>query len=316
MRYNVIFIDDEWETSSEFIKTCSELHDIDIVPFRTRRSGIEELKRNFDKWDAVLIDAQIYDETENEEPRLTGLQNAVKCIEQLKTRRNIPYFVVTGQKELATDKTFRQIYGKFYMKGGDDARLIEDMKRAIEEEPERQVEYLYQSAFDALESLSPDDSECRYILRKILLVMHFPDEDADFDPKVHFNRLRQLAEYVFLACRRVAIIPEECFPDDVVNLNQCSLFVAGKNAKYAGVRYGNPNERIVPRHIENILFSVIEFGNKGSHVVKNKNFGNISAQYMLFGLTLQMCYVIRWFRDYIDLHRDVNANRRKIFYLR
>ena len=54
-----------------------------------------------------------------------------------------------------------------------------------------------------------------------------------------------------------------------VNLNQCSLYLAGKDCINLGIRYSSDrNNRIVPSYIENIIHAVLDFGNINSHTTE------------------------------------------------
>ena len=61
MEYNVIWIDDEWDTrGASFIETCKLRHQIYISAYKTRKEGIAALERNLKHWDAVILDAKAY----------------------------------------------------------------------------------------------------------------------------------------------------------------------------------------------------------------------------------------------------------------
>ena len=61
-KYNVIWIDDEFDKMSQFILDCKLNHQVNLVPFRTQRAGMEELEKHIEKWDAVILDAKMFDE--------------------------------------------------------------------------------------------------------------------------------------------------------------------------------------------------------------------------------------------------------------
>ena len=60
-RYNILWIDDEWDKMPLFKDRCEEIHNLHLEPFRTRKAGIEALERDLDHWDAVLLDAKMFD---------------------------------------------------------------------------------------------------------------------------------------------------------------------------------------------------------------------------------------------------------------
>ena len=98
MGYNVIWIDDEWDTrGTSFIQTCKLRHQIYITPYKTRKEGIAALERNLKYWDAVILDAKAYNNSENEVADLDGMYAARERLIELRQQRHIPCFVLTGQ---------------------------------------------------------------------------------------------------------------------------------------------------------------------------------------------------------------------------
>ena len=123
-RYNVLWIDDEWDKMPMFKRECEEFNNLHLVPYKTRKAGIDALLHDIDYWDAVLLDAKMLDKNENETPSLKGLRKATQKLDELKIRRNIPRFISTGQPDLISDNNFKDGYGDYYVKGNDDEKLI------------------------------------------------------------------------------------------------------------------------------------------------------------------------------------------------
>ena len=317
--YNILWIDDEWEKMPSFMKECEEYYHLKLWPYKTRKAGMEALEQNLDMWHAVLLDAKMFDETENEVAKLTGMSKAKAQLERLSCKKAIPYFISTGQPDLLDDENFEEMVGKYYEKDTDDEQLIKDIVAAIQKSETLQVKAIYEHVFHTLESLGiseyTDD-----ILLDIFVPLHFPEKASSFKPVHHYNQLRQLVEYIFRACNRVGIIPNECIPNSIVNLSQCSLYIAGKDAEKVGVRYGEPGDRIIPTYIESIIRSVLEFGNVHSHTVELDSEDLIKVEsilrsahskYLIYGLALQMCEVITWFSNYITANKNREENLAK-----
>ena len=314
--YNILWIDDEWDKMPSFMQECEEAYNLKLHPHKTRKAGMEALEKDLKKWHAVLLDAKMFDETENEVARLKGLFNAIKQIERLSTQKALPYFISTGQPDLLDNEEFEEMGGKYYEKGDDDEQLMEDIVAEIEKAESMQVRVIYEIAFHSLESLGiskyTDD-----VLLDILVPMHFTEKASSFKPVHHYNQLRQLIEYLFRACNKAGLVPDACIPNGIVNLSQSSLYLAGKNAEKIGIRYGEIGERVVPEYIEKIIRSVLEFGNVHSHTVeldcediqKIENILRSSqSRYLIFGLALQLCEVIVWLSEYISTHNDTKTN--------
>ena len=316
MTYNILWIDDEWDKMTTFQQECKDIHNLNLVPFRTRKAGMEALEHDIDHWDAVLLDAKMFDEGENEVARLVGLRKAIQRLDELSLKRLIPRFISTGQTDLMSDENFKDSYGVFYRKGDDDVKLINDMLEAIKNSNNQQVKKYYQEVFNALDNLGIS-KYTEDILMDIFIPLHFPADEPNFKPVHHYNQLRQLIEYLFRACNGVRLVPDQCVIDGKVNLNQSSLYLAGKDAEKIGIRYGEKGERIIPDYIENIIRSVLEFGNIHSHTVElseedtqkiDKILKSAKSRFIIYGLTLQLCEAVVWFAEYIAKHNDKEVN--------
>ena len=324
-KYNVIWIDDEWDKMTAFKDECEIIHQIHLEPFRTQKAGMEELDKNLNKWDAVILDAKMFDKSEtNEVPRLDGLRNAINHINQLSLRRKIPYFISTGQPDLMDNETFEQGFGHYFVKEKDDLKLIEEIKREIELSPRRQVLAFYQDAIEQINEIGQSASE---VILDILESMHYPDSHPDFNPILYYNQLRQILEYNFRAANKVCIVPNACFDSKGnPNLSQCSHYLSGNNATEAKVRYGECRGKddydiIVPKHIELMMRLILDLGNINSHSVKLSDseekeleyyFNNnvFNSRYLIYSLTLNACEITLWFKNYIKSHQNIEENKK------
>ncbi len=315
-KYNILWIDDEWDKMPTFKQECEELYNLVLVPFRTRKAGMQALEDNLEKWQAVLLDAKMFDESENEQASLAGLGKAKAHLDRLSVKKAIPYFISTGQPDLLDDDNFKALFGNYYTKAKDDEKLMADILQAILNAESSQIKAIYSNIFASSETLGISEYIDSIIL-DILLPLHYTEKQSSFKPIHHYNQLRQLVEYLFRACHKVGLVPNQCIPNGIVNLNQCSIYLAGKNAEKAGVRYGEPGERVIPEYIEAIIRSVLDFGNVHSHTVeldaedtiKIENILRSSqSKYLIFGLTLQLCEAITWFAKYISEHDDKEVN--------
>lgn len=322
--YNVIWIDDEWDTiGKSFIQICEKRHNIHIKPFKTRREGMDALEQNLKFWDAVILDAKAYNNSSaNEVADVDGLYEAIRQIERLKLKRHIPYFVLTRQPDLMDDKMFEKSVGKFYKKNAEGQnQLITDLKKEVGNSSRHQLKVFYNDVMERLYSL---DIEAGEDVLNILEAMHYPDRYPDFEPVNHYNKLRKILEWNFKEANKYGIIPDECIEDGVVNLNQSCCYLCGLNCDHIHLRYGDETkkERIVPKHIKDMMFLVLYLGNIKSHTAKlpkddidrlERNLKDEvrNSRYLIFSLALQTCEITMWLRRYMDEHPNKEENLRK-----
>lgn len=311
--YEVIWIDDEWEKMDAFKEECEVIHHIHLHPFRTQKAGMDEFDKNPKKWDAIILDAKMLDESENEVPMLVGLRKAVQRINEKSLQRKVPYFISTGQPDLMSNETFEQSFGAYYIKERDDAKLIEDIKKTANESRRFQVKIYYYDAIRQLRLIN--DWGCEKIL-DILEAMHFPD--TEIDPLLYYNPLRQILESVFISANKFKLIPDELI-NGQVNINQCVQYLSGRNADVAGIRYGKKQDTIVSPHIKDLMFQILNLGNVNSHstilgdedMEKLKSYidSNVcNSKYLICSLALQVCEIVLYISKCIKNHQDISEN--------
>lgn len=318
-KYEVIWIDDEWEKMDAFKEECEVIHQIYLHPFRTQKAGMDEFDKNPKKWDAIILDAKMYDESENEVPRLDGLRKAVQHINEKSLLRKVPYFISTGQPDLMDNETFEQAFGTYYIKERDDQKLIQDIKNTASKSTRFQVKTFY---LDAIEQLESFDTWCCEKILDILESIHFPDKNID--PLLYYNPLRQTLEYIFRKANKSNIIPDEFIGKDKddVNLNQCVQFLSGRNAEWIGIRFGGVKDSAVPAHIKDMMFQVLNLGNINSHsrTLNDDELKKLGAyfkdnvcnsQYLIYSLALQICEIAVFMGKYIAANKDTNKNKKQ-----
>ena len=323
IRYEILWIDDEWDKMASFKEECEVIHQIKLHPFRTQKAGMDALDENLKKWDAILLDARMFDQSEEKEvAKLDGLRKAIAHINQLASRRSIPYFIFTGQPDLMSNEMFEQSFGKYYNKRMDGEKLIADMKSAISQSTRYQVKTFSPDAIEDLSFLSEDEREN---VLDILETMHFPYSHPDFTPRLYYNPLRKALEGVFRLAGKASIIPDVFFKGGQVNINQCFMFLIGSPADKIGYK---ATERIAPRHIQEMMSLIMNIGNINSHSLAESQPTELSeveiqgydnhikqsgtnSKYLVFSMALQLCEILRWMNHYIVEHPDKEENLKK-----
>ena len=233
-------------------------------------------------------------------------------------KKSIPYFVLTRQPDLLDNDTFRELIGDFYKKGEAEIeegivkvkgqeQLIEDLKARVDGYSRYRVKELYKDTVDVLNQVNP--KACEDIL-DIMEVMHFPAANPKFNYDESFNSLRKILESFYKKANEYQVIPNECVDlvEGNVNINQCMQYLSGRNAEVVGIRYGSNNDKIVPKHIKDLMFSVQSLTNYLSHEYVNNNVAT-KPKDILFSLALQICEIILWLNNYIESHKNIDANR-------
>lgn len=299
--YNVIWIDDEWEKQPAFKAECEDLG-IHLKPFKNQRAGMEELDKHPNTWDAVILDGEIYDKTDNEpKPSTKGLLNALMHLASLPANRQIPRFISTGKDKVKDNEMLKD--ERIYIKAIDDEKLFDDIRNTIDNIEKFRVKILYKEVIEFLSEINKEISDS---IIAIFEKMHYPDSNEHFSSKLYYNQIRQALECIFIEARDKGVIPEECFNGNRPNIDQCYRYLVGNPAYHAGVRYGQPGERIVPEYIEDMMSMIKNLGNEFSHPNENTK-----THYLLFSLAIHLYEIAVWMYRYFEEHPDRNENLQK-----
>ena len=296
--YNVIWIDDEWDEMTEFKDDCEDLH-IHLQPFSYQKAAMDELDKHPNSWDAVILDGEIKDKSEHEEPSTKGLLNALMYLAE--KHKQIPRFISTGKDKVKNNEMLKD--ERIYVKGDDDEILFDDIRNIIDNIERYRVKLLYKDVIDLLGNINKD--VCESII-SIFEKMHNPDSDISFDSKLYYNQIRQALECVYIVANKKGVIPDECFSGGRPNIDQCYRYLVGDPAFHAGVRYGQQGEHVVPEYIGAMMAMIKNIGNEFSHPNENNK-----THYLLYSLALNLYEIGIWMFRYIEEHPNREENLKK-----
>jgi hypothetical protein len=296
--YNVIWIDDEWDKMTEFKDECEDLH-IHLQPFSYQKAAMEELDKHPNSWDAVLLDGEIKDKSEHEEPSTKGLLNALMYLAE--KHKQIPRFISTGKDKVKDNEMLKDEH--IYIKDVDDEKLFDDIRNTIDSIERYKVKLLYKDVLELLSSINKD--VCESII-SIFEKMHNPDADISFNSKLYYNQIRQALECIYIVANKKGVIPDECCSGGRPNIDQCYRYLVGDPAFHAGVRYGQQGEYIVPEYIGAMMAMIKNIGNEFSHPNENNK-----THYLLYSLALNLYEIGIWMFRYIEEHPNREENLKK-----
>lgn len=326
---NVLWVEDDVSKHMDY-SLEAETYGIRLKPFNCWEKAKPELTAHYDDYSAIILDAKCKLNEEDPDDTFRFLPEVFSQLRVMSSerRRTIPWFVLSaGSGDIGPLHWVRDPRLEwddwekdFYSKNVDRPALFTRIPQIAVHSNATQIKtILYKDVFEALGSLKGADIvTAKRILVDILEALHF--NSNEFKAVLYYNQLRQLVEILFRACNKVGLIPDQCIKDGIVNLNQSSLYLAGKDAKLAGVRYGNSEDRIVTPHIEKEIRYILELGNNNSHTVELEDedkkqmeefFRTANSKYIVFSLALQMCDIIVWLKDFIAVHNDKEKNLSK-----
>lgn len=335
----VLWVEDDPEVTATY-PLKAELFDLELVPFPCWDDAKTALEGKYDTWAAIILDAKCKFHRDSKDNAVVFLSEALTDITGISKEKGriIPWYILTGGAENEVSDSIienrmmwdadwtKSTNKKYYSKNVDNESLFTRIRMHAQKSSRIQVIGMYHKIYEQLRLLN-DDDVCENILT-ILEAMHFPQSHMDFNPRLYYNPMRKALERVFRLAGHVGIIPEEFFNGGNVNLNQCFMFLIGRDAEKLGYRYGMVGERVAPRYIHDMMSLIINLGNYSSHSTEQSHSTDLSeteiqkydqqiqalgvnSKLLLFSITLQFCEILQWMNHYIQEHPDKEKNLTK-----
>lgn len=295
--YNILWIDDEHETLTG-TKGRAKRNGINLIPFKSLNSGMDELERNYPFYDGVLLDAKFF-ENEDDLKGTEDTYNVHRAKERLLLlKKKFEVFVLTGQAEAYEDKTFKKAFTKVYKKGSDEEidRLFSDIKVAAATQEDTQIRHSYKRVFDVCTEKYIGELAGQDILNLLKV-----NDETNIDN--HFNAIRKVVEDLFIAFNKFNLLPAE-FVKQGVALNESSKFLAGKGADgylFSEKGYQHLEETHIPKQIAYYLRSILSVTQPAAHRSEIDLFvKTIKTPFLFKSVFFQLLDVLAWFKMYVD----------------
>lgn len=309
----VLWIDDEYKKQDTVISDA-ELSGINIIPFESHEEGINYLEANLDSIDAIILDAKVKDNKDDETTNLEGLRKSRDYINSLPIKIRPPYFIFTGQPDYMGSDMFIESYGEPYIKATDNEKLFDDIKVAVKDRPNAKIRALYPKFFELFKNGFIDQKYEKHLLK---ILRSINEEDFTFEDEVYFNQLRQMLEVAFRKASEVGILHEKCISDKgEVKLTLSSIFLSGIEVKALDI---DCKEEHFPKLISNHVREILDITNIGSHSEpegKEQSEANLrdyrkklNTPYLLYALTFKLMDVLLWFSEYIKKNNNIELNK-------
>jgi hypothetical protein len=312
MKYKVLWIDDDCNTTGRDFIGQAEQDDVDITAFESHEEGITFLEKNINDFHAVILDAKVKNKKDDTVIGLEGLKASRDRLIELNNKKDLPYFIFTGQPDYQTNELFKQSYGDFYIKGTDNERIIEDIIQRIEQKEDYILKKDYQKVFQIC-SEKYIGVEAQKPLFNILSSIRNPNKE--FNDELYFTQIRIILEYMYRSAHRYGLLHDACIPNGKVNLVESSLFLAGKETLHLNVKSTKSH---FPKLIADSAQSIIYITGAASHtsdpdIKNNINLSEyrklIKTPYLLYNLTFQLMDILVWYKEYVDTNSNIEINK-------
>lgn len=255
-QYEVLWIDDDAEKQDGFLDSAY-LEGLNIHYYKTSKQGMEELISKIEQYDAVILDAMVFNESEDEKAALTGLFNSIKKINSLSERKKIPYFIFSGYIDKDEHASVREMLADetIFIKSKDNQALFKAIKDAADEQKITQLKHKYPNQYDMCTDT--------YLGKKHFDRLHNLVLDIENPSQIKIAqdsliRIRKIVEAIFTKLYKIG-----CIPDDIMQdkgwISGSSFFLSGKNSNYTY------NQNIIHPVIAFNIFKILSVSQDGSH---------------------------------------------------
>lgn len=334
----VLWIEDDPEVTNAYPDEAYD-YGLELVPFPCWDAAKAELTKNYDSWEAIILDARCKVHANDLDSAPRFLVNVLAELSGLKSDHDkvIPWYVLSGgdedeispsisEQRLQWDSDWPKSY---YGKAKDRAKLFDRIKNHCMGQRPQAIQVksvLYKDVFDALNEckLNPDAEGC---LTDLLCPLVYGDVKA-VDYNNRMVRCRKLLEYLFRDMIDREILPEtfrevnQHSGKDQVRLDWCQKMLAGRPVPdYSQATTINA---VVPKLMADNMGTIINAvgSNEHGNTSNSRDKMNMNryreevgdTPYLLQSFALQFCDIILWYRDYIHTH-TVEQNRENWEYL-
>ena len=315
--YNILWIDDEHDDPDliPFI-VQAETQGIILEGYKSFKEGFNILDANLNKFDIILLDALFYEDETSETPNPAGLGSAIQKINELRSRKTFPFFVLSGQTHF-TDVTnpileaFKIIcYNK---KNPEDVKqLLINIKNAADNQIITQIKHENQTLLNAIKDY-PNEARDTFIT----ILKNLKEGNIQFDDQLYFTQLRIILEHLFRKANSIGLLHDTCVQkgNNQVNLTESSLFLAGLDTNHLNVCCSITHfPKLIAENVKNIILTTGAASHTSNvDITQNIDYQtyrtDVKSPYLLYSLAFQLMDVLIWFEDYSKANNDVAKNK-------
>lgn len=310
--YKVLWIDDQYK-DAEMIQFAIEADNEDIMldGYPSFEEGFNALEKNLEQYDIILLDGLFFEKkgqeigTEDE----SGIGMAIAKINELKSRKVFPWFVLSGKDKFTKNENsfLKANKAKCFDKTNplDVVRLFEEMKVAANQQPNVQLKHKYK---DLLEVCSESLLGSANYSRLFSLIRHIENVERLSNTEDMLIPIRKIIERIFTRLGEVGTIPNAILSSKGW-INGSSLFLSNKHSDYE-----HQSEVIPPLIGENIyrILNIIQDASHGDGELKlrvDQYLNSAQSDYLYRSCVYLLFDLILWFKDYMNINIDKELNK-------
>ena len=315
--YNVLWIDDEHNDDALLpFLVQAEAEGIRLEGYGSFKEGFYALESNINNYDVILLDALFFEDETSETPNPAGLGSAIQKINELRSKKTFPFFVLSGQTHFTdvTNPILEAFKIRCYNKKNpeDVKELLNNIKFEADNQIISQIKHENQLLFNVLKEY-PNEVRDTFIT----IFRNQKEGNNQFDDQLYFTQLRIILEHFFRKANAIGLLHDACIQrgNGQVNLTESSLFLAGVDTKHLNVNCTITHfAKLIAENIRNIIHTTGAASHTSNvDITQNIDFqsyrGDIKSPYLLYSLAFQLMDVFIWFDGYNKANNDLAINR-------
>ncbi|MDH6343572.1 hypothetical protein M2480_002442 [Parabacteroides sp. PFB2-12] len=314
----VLWVEDDPKITEAYPREAEMFEELELHPFPCWEDAEAELERDYDRWDAILLDAKCRYRKNDADKAEKFLSHVFPRIQSLANRKGrvLPWYVLSGQgeddiRDLIPDVNDwdadweKLVNRRFYSKNGKvilgnkeehERRFLFHRIRTqvIRYDHDLQIEKnLYADVFKSLDNLelATLTTEVGGSLMLLLEPIHFQGTSND-DYNRRYVELRKALEHIFRLLVSKGVLPPNIVAKnkkDSVNLSWSSLFLGSKQPEnlekveggersFWGEVKRNTNSPLLPRQLAGWLQAAVFQTGGAVHTSTKKGEDSISLE--------------------------------------
>ncbi|WP_144282016.1 hypothetical protein [Chryseobacterium echinoideorum] len=315
--YNVLWIDDEHDDDALLpFLVQAESEGIKLEGYGSFKEGFYALESNINNYDVILLDALFFEDETSETPNPAGLGSAIKKINELRSKKTFPFFVLSGQTHFTdvTNPILEAFKIRCYNKKNpeDVKELLINIKIEADNQIVSQIKHENQLLFKILKEY-PNEVRDTFIT----FFRNQKEGNNYFDDQLYFTQLRIILEHLFRKANAIGLLHDDCVQkgNNQVNLTESCLFLSGFDTRHLTVNCEITHfPKLIAQNVKNIIHTT-GAASHTSNVDVTQNIdiqayrNEIISPYLLYSLAFQLMDVLIWFDSYSKKNSDVATNK-------
>lgn len=287
--YKIIWCDDQHEKMNGF-KLQARQEGIELICFKSSQ-GIEELERNYQIYDGVLLDAKFF-QNENDAAGTESIKALAKAKDLvLKLPKVFKPFVLTGQSKLFNDDTFNSLFPNYYRKGieEDIIQLFNDLKREADKQIDSQIKHDHKNVFEVFTNgYLPND-----VAGQVLSLIKCPLPKTKSDFIGMLTNIRNIQESCFVNLEKIGLVADSNAP-----ISSIIWYLSGSHTKDKQGNYKPTTHIYQNGAIENLHKWIYFTCGSYIHYLKDENYNKyMISNYAIESLRNGILELLLWYKQ-------------------